>query len=101
LIVDQLVKNNSIEVKQEDLRGFAKAQLFSYMGGSTMMDMDAPWMNDYIDRMMKDKKFVEDSYHRIQTDKVFSWAETQVNPTIKDIAAEEFTKMQEEHHHHH
>ncbi len=100
LIVDQLVKNNNIEVKQEDLREFAKAQLFSYMGGNTM-DLDAPWVNDYIDRMMKDKKFVEDSYHRIQTDKVFSWAETQVNPTIKDIAAEDFTKMQEEHHHHH
>ena len=41
LIVDQLVKNNQIEVKQEDLREFAKAQLFSYMGGNTM-DMDAP-----------------------------------------------------------
>lgn len=100
LIVDQLVKSNNIEVKQEDLREFAKAQLFSYMGGNTM-DLDAPWVNDYVDRMMKDKKFVEDSYHRIQTDKVFSWAETQVNPTIKDIAAEDFTKMQEEHHHHH
>ena len=100
LIVDQLVKDNNIEVKQEDLREFAKAQLFSYMGGNTM-DMDAPWINDYIDRMMKDKKFVEDSYHRIQTDKVFSWAETQVNPVVKDITAEDFTKMQEEHHHHH
>jgi trigger factor len=50
---------------------------------------------------MKDKKFVEDSYHRIQTDKIFAWAETQVNPTEKEIPAEAFTKMQEEHHHHH
>jgi len=100
LIVDQLIKTNNIEVKQEDLREFAKAQLFSYMGGSTM-DMDQPWINDYVDRMMKDKKFVEDSYHRIQTDKVFSWAETQVNPTEKEISAEAFTKMQEAHHHHH
>jgi trigger factor len=100
LIVDQLVKNNNIEVKQEDLREFAKAQLFSYMGGANLGE-DQPWVNDYIDRMMKDKKFVEDSYHRIQTDKVFSWAETQVNPTVKDISAEEFTKMQEAHQHHH
>jgi trigger factor len=100
LIVDQLVKNNSIEVKPEDLREFAKQQLFSYMGGNTM-DTEAPWINDYVDRMMKDKKFVEDSYHRIQTDKIFSWAETQVNPVEKEISAEEFTKMQEAHHHHH
>ena len=99
LIVDQLVKNNNIEVKPEDLREFAKQQLFSYMGGSGM-DMDQPWVNDYVDRMMKDKKFIEDSYHRLQTDKVFNWAETQVNPTEKEISAEEFTKMQEAHHHH-
>jgi trigger factor len=100
LIVDQLVKNNNIEVKQEDLREFAKQQLFSYMGGANLGE-DQPWVNDYIDRMMKDKKFVEDSYHRIQTDKIFGWAETQVNPTEKEITAEAFTKMQEEHHHHH
>ncbi|HMC86009.1 MAG TPA: trigger factor [Chitinophagaceae bacterium] len=100
LIVDQLVKNNNIEVKQEDLREFAKQQLLSYMGGNAM-GMDQPWVNDYIDRMMKDKKFVEDSYHRIQTDKIFTWAETQVNPTEKEILPEAFTKMAEEHHHHH
>jgi trigger factor len=100
LIVDQLVKNNDIEVKPEDLREFAKQQLFSYMGGSGMGG-DQPWVNDYVDRMMKDKKFVEDSYHRIQTDKIFTWAETQVNPTEKEISAEAFTKMQGEHHHHH
>jgi trigger factor len=100
LIVDQLVKNNQIEVQPDDLRAFAKNQLLSYMGGASM-DMDQPWINDYVDRMMKDKKFVEDSYHRIQTDKVFTWAETQVNPVEKPISAEEFTKMQEAHHHHH
>ena len=100
LIVDQLIKNNGIEVKQEDLREFAKQQLFSYMGGANLGE-DQPWVNDYVDRMMKDKKFVEDSYHRLQTDKVFAWAETQVQPTEKEITAEEFTKMQEAHHHHH
>jgi trigger factor len=98
LIVDQLVKNNNIEVKPDDLREFARQQLFSYMGGNTM-DMDQPWINDYVEKMMKDKKFIEESYHRIQTDKIFAWAETQVNPTEKAIEAEAFTRMQQEHHH--
>ena len=100
LIVDSLVKGNNIEVKPDDLRAFAKQQLFSYMGGNTM-DMDAPWINDYVEKMMKDRKFIDDSYHRIQTDKVFAWAETQVNPTEKAISGEDFTKMQQEHQHHH
>jgi trigger factor len=100
LIVDQLVKDNAIEVKPEEIREFARQQLFSYMGGS-MPNADQPWVNDYVERMMKDRKFVEDSFHRIQTDKVFAWAETQVKPTEKVISAADFNKMQEEHHHHH
>ncbi len=100
LIVDKLVKDNTIEVKPEDIREFAKQQLFSYMGGQSI-DMEQPWINDYVEKMMKDRKFVEDSYHRIQTDKLFAWTETQVNPAEKPISAEAFTKMQQEHHHHH
>jgi trigger factor len=98
LIIDRLVKDNNIEVMPDDLRAFAKNQLLSYMGGQ-LMDTDQPWMNDYVERMMKDKKFVEDSYHRIQTEKAFAYAETQVNATEKAIDAEAFTKMQQEHHH--
>ncbi len=101
LIVDQLVKENNIEVKPEDIRAFATRQLFSYMGGQVPNLEEQPWVNDYVEKMMKDRKFVEDSYHRIQTDKVFAWAETQVNPVEKAIGADEFAKMQQEHQHHH
>ena len=42
------------------------------------MDEDQPWVNDYLDKMMKDRKFVEDAYNRIQTSKIFEWAETKL-----------------------
>jgi len=51
--------------------------------------------------MMQDKKFVEESVHRIQSNKIFDWAETQVNAEEKPITREEFTKLQEAHQHHH
>jgi trigger factor len=51
--------------------------------------------------MMKDKKFVEDSFQRVQVDKIFSWTETQVHPTETPISEEEFTRMVEEHKHQH
>ena len=70
------------------------------MSGANLAD-DQPWMKDYIDKMMKDKKYVEESYGRIQTQKIFEWAATQVKPTPKAISAEEFTAMVEEHQHHH
>ncbi len=100
LISDKIVQDNGIQVNPDEIRSFAKQQLFSYMGGANLKD-DQPWVNDYVEKMMKDRKFVEDSYTRIQTQKIFEWAEGQVNPSDKDISADDFTKMVEEHQHHH
>jgi len=95
LISEKIVQENAIEI-----RNFAKQQLFSYMGGANLSD-DQPWVTDYVEKMMKDRKYVEDAYNRIQTQKIFEWAATKLNPTDKDITADEFTKMVETHQHHH
>jgi len=100
LISDKILQDNAIQVTTEEIRNFAKQQLFSYMSGANLAD-DQPWVKDYIDKMMKDKKYVEESYGRIQTQKIFEWAATQVKPTVKPISAEEFTAMVEAHQHHH
>lgn len=100
LISDKIVRENNIEIKPDELQNFAKQQLFGYMGMPNGGE-DQPWVNDYVERMMKDRKFVEDAYNRIQTQKIFEWAESQVRPTEKEISMEEFVKMQEEHQHHH
>ena len=99
LITDKLVQENGIEVKNEDIEAFAKQQLFGYMGMS-MQEDEQPWIAEYITRMMKDRKFVEDAYHRIQTEKVFDWAETKVNAIEKPVTVEEFSKEAEKHQHH-
>lgn len=101
LIAEKIVKDQQIEVHPDEIRAFAKNQLFSYMGGMMPNNDEQPWVNDYIDRMMKDRKYIEDAYNRIQSQKVFEWAETQIKPTSKQISVEEFTKMLNEHQHHH
>ena len=100
LISDKIVREAGIQVTPDEIRNFAKQQLFSYMGGANLSD-DQPWVNDYVEKMMKDRKFVEDAYTRIQTQKIFEWSATQVNPADKDISAGEFTKIINEHQHHH
>lgn len=100
LISDKIVNENAIQVNPDEIRAFAKQQLFSYMGGANLGD-DQPWVNDYVEKMMKDRKYVEDAYTRIQTQKIFEWAETKVNPADQSISAEDFTKMVQEHQHHH
>jgi len=99
LIIDKMVQENNIEVKNEDIEAFAKQQLFGYMGMG-MQDEEQPWIAEYITRMMKDRKFVEDAYHRIQTEKVFDVAETKVNAVEKQVTVEEFSKEAEKHQHH-
>lgn len=100
LISGKIVQDNTIQVNPDEIRGFAKQQLFGYLGGMNQTE-DQPWVNDYVEKMMKDRKFVEDAFTRIQTQKIFEWAETQVKPVDKNISAEEFTKIVEAHQHHH
>lgn len=100
LISTKLAEENKIEVLPDDIRGFAKAQLFQYMGGQLgITDDNQQWVEDYANRMMKDKKFVEDSYHRISTDKLFTFLENQVKSKEEEISVEDFTSKL--HHHHH
>lgn len=103
LLIDKIVHDQHIEVSADDIRAFAKQQLMGYMSGQLgqMGGDDQPWIADYVTRMMQDKKFVEDTVHRIQTEKVFNWAGSQIKPVEKSIARKEFQEMQEEHQHHH
>lgn len=98
LISSKLIADNKIEVTPEDIKAFAKQQLFGYMGMNAMDDSQ-PWVEDYVNRMMKDQKYVEDSYHRISTEKLFQVLESQAQAKEEEISAEDFAAKL--HHHHH
>ena len=100
LILDKVARENNIEVVADDIKNFARQQLLGYMGAQAV-DESQPWVADYISRMMQDRRFVEDAVHRIRTDKILSWTESQVAPVEKEVTSEEFLKMQDEHQHHH
>ena len=98
LISDKIIKENNLEVTQEELRENMKKEILQYFG-QIKMDSDTSWIESYIDRMIKDEKQVDVSYRRLITDKLFTWAETQVKPEEKEVSAEELTAMQHNHHH--
>lgn len=100
LVSGKLIQDNKIEVVPDDIRDFAKQQLFSYMGGQLgALGDNQQWVDDYANRMMQDRKFVEDSYHRISTDKLFTVLDSQVIAKEEAISADDFAKKL--HHHHH
>lgn len=100
LVSSKLATDNKIEVLPDDIREFAKQQLFSYMGGQLgALGDNQQWVEDYANRMMQDRKFVEDSYQRISTEKLFGLLEAQVTAKDESISAEAFAEKL--HHHHH
>lgn len=100
LITDKIVGENNLQVTLDDIKAYSKQQLLGYYGVQSLGE-DADWLNAYVDKLIADRKYVEETSHRLMADKVFSWAESKVKTKDKSIGAEEFTKMQNEHHHHH
>ena len=100
IVSGKLATDHKIEVMPDDIRDFAKQQLFSYMGGQLgALGDNQQWVEDYANRMMQDRKFVEDSYHRISTEKLFGIIETHVTAKEESISAEDFAKKLHNHHH--
>lgn len=97
LITTQLSSQLNLEVDPSEIRDFAKQQIVGYMGGQNLDD--APWLDSYADSMLKDKKFLENTYYQLQTTKLFNVLEEQVNVIEDVVTPEELTAMQ--HHHSH
>lgn len=96
LITDKIIRDNKLEVSDEELRENMKNEVMQYFGQMNMAG-DMSWLDTYVDRMMKEDKQVDSSYNRLITNKLFVWAESQISPLQKDVTPEELTAMQ--HHH--
>ena len=98
LISDKLIKENNFDVTPEELKAFGRMQMISYMGGQ-IPNGDMGWLDGYLDKMMQDKKYVEQTYNQVITDKLFVWSEGQVAYKDVPMSVDEFEKTA--HHHNH
>lgn len=99
LISSKLINENSITVERDEVKDYAIRQISSYMQGQNLGDM--PWLDEYANRMLNDQKFVEETYMRLQTEKLFKLLEEKANKTEEPISLEDFEKKVHDHHHHH
>lgn len=98
LVSDRILRDNNLDVSNEELRDQMKQEVLQYFGQVASADqMD--WLDGYLDRMMKDEKHVDATYRRIISEKMFKWAEGQVKAKDKKVTPEELNALQ--HHHHH
>ncbi|MEJ7626375.1 MAG: trigger factor [Ferruginibacter sp.] len=98
LISDRIMRDNKLEVNNEELREYMKGEVMRYFGTMDMGE-DMSWLDAYMDRMMKDEKQVDATYRRLVTEKLFAFVESKTNPVEKNVTAEELTAMQHNHKH--
>ena len=104
LISDKIIEDNKLQVTNEEMDEAARAQIMSYFGqygGMSGMDLESDWVEPLIKKQLEDKKFSEELYNRIITDKLFFTIEQRVNLQETTVNAEEFIKLPSAHHHHH
>jgi trigger factor len=101
LISDKLIQDNDVKVSAEEVKEDIKARVLSYFGMDS--DEDAPWMDSYMQKVVKDNKTMDETYRRMLFDRLFQWLETQFNVEEKEVSEEEFFKLADPHaaHHHH
>ena len=97
LITQQLTDEYKIVVEPNEIKDFAKQQIMGYMGVQTLED--APWMDSYAESMLKDKKFIENTYYQLQTTRMFNVLEGMVNVQEDTVTAEQLAGMQHNHAH--
>jgi trigger factor len=97
LISTQLLNQNDVKVEPDEIKDFAKQQIIGYMGGQDVEN--APWLDSYAESMLKDQKFIENTYYQLQTNKLFNLLEGQVNVTETTVTPEQLNAMQHNHQH--
>lgn len=101
LISDKLIIENGISVSIEEVKEHIKAQVLGYFGMGA--DGDAPWLDSYMQKVLKDDKTMDETYRRLLFEKLFTFLETQFSITEQEVSEEEFYKLPDAHaaHHHH
>lgn len=98
LISDRIIKDNKLEVSDEELRNYMKEEVMRYFGQMNIGE-DLSWLDSYIDRMMKDEKQIDSTYRRVITEKLFTHLEKEVKTKEKKITPEELAQLMHNHQH--
>lgn len=103
LISDKLIIDNNINVTRDEVMDDIKARVLAYFGMTPDAAEDTPWMDEYMNKVVKDDKTMDETYRRLLFDKLFTFLETKFVVVDKEIDEESFFKLQsahDEHHHH-
>jgi trigger factor len=90
LIVKKVVNEQQLSVSKEELYSYVKSQTIAQMYGYGMKNIGDEWIDQFVDKQMKDKKYVEQMSERILDDKALQYIKTQVKLSDQLVTFDEF-----------
>lgn len=101
LISDKLINDNNIEVTRDEVLDSVRGQVAAYFGMSAEDAADTPWMDEYLAKVSKDEKTMDETYRRLLFDKLFNHLNDTMGIEEKEVSEEEFFKLPNPHDAHH
>lgn len=98
LISDKLVQDYGINVDMEDIKEEMRQRVMAYFGNTAT---DAPWLEEYVEKMIKDEKTLNETYRRLLMDKLFATIADKMEVKEQEISLEDFQNLPNAHAHHH
>jgi trigger factor len=95
LIQRKVVKEQGIEITQEELHGKVRANIIQQLYGYGLKGMGDEWVEQFVQKQMADKKVVSQTREQLLEEKVLSYIKSKAQLTEQEISFEEFKNMAE------
>lgn len=99
LISDKLIKKYDINVTMDEIMADLKSKVLTYFGIAEGED-EPEWMSEYMTKMAKDNKTLDEAYRKLLFDKLFDKVAEEIQVKEEEVTGEEFGKLPSKHHHH-
>jgi trigger factor len=94
LISDKLVNDYKVEVTLDEVKEEMKNRVIAYFGNTAA---DAPWLEEYVSKMVNDENTLNETYRKLMMDKVFTAVSDKMEVKDQAISLEDFQKLPSAH----
>lgn len=91
LISDQLMSHYKINVSREEVENQVRNNALSSFGIQNVED--APWIDSFLENMLKDNNTMDQTYRQLMIDKLFVAISADLNVQEEAISMEKFTEL--------
>ena len=93
LVKDDLVKKNNLKVEDADVESFAKRVAKAQFAQYGMLSVPEDVLDNYAKDMLKNKQTLQNVVDRAIEEKLAAWLKEQVELEVKEVSADEFSKL--------